>query len=83
MLLHHLLLLRLIAANRADGVQWHLRERFIEVRVGGWRGGGWGVVRMGGGGMRGVLISRPWTQRDLGYYMLPMIYLASSFISQS
>lgn len=33
-LLHHLLLLRLIAVNRADGVQWHLREGFIEVRVG-------------------------------------------------
>lgn len=53
----------------------------MEVRVGGWRGGG--VLGWGGGGMRGVLISPPWTQRDLGYDVLPMIYLASSFISQS
>lgn len=62
----------------------------MEVRVGGWRGvggglGGWGdgVLGWGGGGMRGVLISPPWTQRDLGYDALPMIYLALSFISQS
>lgn len=36
LLLYHLLLFGLIAVNRADGVQWHLREAFIEVRVEGW-----------------------------------------------
>ena len=41
------------------------------------------MLGWGGGGMRGVLISPPWTQRDLGYDALPMIYLALSFISQS
>ena len=50
---------------------------------GGRGGGGEGVLGWGGGGMRGVLISPPWTQRDLGYDALPMIYLALSFISQS
>lgn len=56
LLLHHLLLLRLIAVNRADGVLWHLREDFTKVRVEGGGVDGW---------IDEVLISPPYNCRHL------------------